>query len=185
MKDSLIQQIIAQLALPEISKVDPNLQQIPDIEDYTVLQKLTQASVPSVLLGIANITIDENEEPEKYKAAGRSLDMQLIFPQNYDRIVHSVAAYAGASVQETRSFLEQIAATAESVVLEHLGTDASILQMRDHVIGEKHKIFFYLPPQLHIGALTGDPSQDDRTKKMEGPFSNIVHKVEDNLSKPE
>lgn len=185
MEGSLIQQVIAQLALPEISKVDPNLQQIPGIEDYTILQKLTQASVPAVLLGIANITADENEEPDKYNAAGRSLNMSLIFPRNYDQIVRSVAEYAGAPVEDARSFLEQVAMAAESVILENLGADASVLQIRDYVIGEKYKIFFYLPPQLHIGTLMGDPSQDDRTKKMEGPFSNIAHKIEDGLSKPE
>jgi len=185
MEGSLIQQIITQLALPEISKVDPNLQQVPEIEDYTILQKLTQASVPAVLLGIANITVDKNEEQDSYNATGRSLHMQLIFPKNYDQIVQSIAAYAGAPAQDTRSFLEQIAMAAESVILENLGADANVLQIRDYVIGEKHKIFFYLPPQLHLGTLMGDPSQDDRTKKMEGPFSNIAHKIEDGLSKPE
>lgn len=184
MDGSLIQQVIEQLALPEISKVDPNLQQVPDSENLTMLQKLTQASVPAVLLGITNIVASEHET-DKNSLPGRLLHMQRIFPNNYDEIVQSVADYSGAPVQDVRSFLEQIAMAAESIIRENLEGDAGILQMRDYVIREKHKIFFYLPPQLHLGTLMGDPSQDDRTKKMEGPFSNIAHKIEDGLSKPE
>ncbi len=184
MQESIIQQVIAQLGLPEIDKVDPNLQDIPDRKSLTGLQKLTQAVVPAVLLGIANIVTDE---PGAHEAAGseRLLSVQRIFPNRYEDIVQSIVRYAGATEQEVRSLMNQVAITTEFIIRDRIGEDLSLLKVRDYIIGEKHHIYFYLPPQLQMGTLMGDASQDDRTKKMEGPFSNIMHKIEDGLSKPE
>ncbi len=183
--DGIIGQILQKLALPEILKIDPNSQTIPDVENLTVLQRLTQATVPAVLLGITNISFDSEAEASNEQARYPPLNVREVFPINYEQIVESIADYSGSPRSTVHLFLEEVIIAVDTIIQEEVGTPLNLKQVRDYVIKEKHKIFFYLPAQLKIGALMGDASLDDRTKKMEGPFSNILHKIEDGLSKPE
>jgi hypothetical protein len=39
-----------------------------------------------------------------------------------------------------------------------------------------------LPPALQMGDLLNDNTMDDRTNKMEGPISSMMHSIENKLS---
>lgn len=43
---------------------------------------------------------------------------------------------------------------------------------------QRSNILKHLPVELHAGELLSDPAMDDKTNKMEGPMSGMMHTVE-------
>lgn len=46
------------------------------------------------------------------------------------------------------------------------------------VAQNKPDILMYLPPSLELGTILRNNNLDDRTGKMEGPVSSLMHKME-------
>jgi hypothetical protein len=64
------------------------------------------------------------------------------------------------------------------VVKEEIGTGAHESSIRNFVSINKPIALLYLPPSLQLGDLLENNNLDDRTGKMEGPISNLMHRVE-------
>jgi hypothetical protein len=43
------------------------------------------------------------------------------------------------------------------------------------LVSQRHNILTYLPPEMQLGKALQDNSMDDRTNKMEGPVSDLMH----------
>ena len=47
---------------------------------------------------------------------------------------------------------------------------------------QRHEILRYLPTGLNLGELLNDETLEDKTNKMEGPISSLMHKIEGSFS---
>ena len=81
--------------------------------------------------------------------------------------------------------MERIAEEALNVTTEATAPDATPEKRMLYIAGQRHNILVYLPPDLQLGTLINDNALDDRTNKMEGPVSNLMHFFEQLFSEKE
>ena len=55
-------------------------------------------------------------------------------------------------------------------------------KIRLFMSSQRHNILVHLPAALQLGDFLHDNAMDDRTNKMEGPVSNVMHTIENKLS---
>ena len=86
------------------------------------------------------------------------------------RIAHVISNFGPHSYEETIGFMKKIAVTAMEILHEQVvGT------IQDILVSQRHNILTYLPPEIQLGKTLQDNSMDDRTNKMEGPVSDLMH----------
>jgi hypothetical protein len=73
--------------------------------------------------------------------------------------------------QETIPLMNKIAVAA----LDILHEQAMDNNVRKILVSQRHNILMYLPPEMQLGKTLKDNSMDDRTNKMEGPVSDLMH----------
>ena len=78
--------------------------------------------------------------------------------------------------------MEDIAREAVLIIHEAPGEKPTAEKLRSYMNGQRHNILVYLPPSLQMGDLLNDNAMDDRTNKMEGPISSMMHSRENKLS---
>jgi vacuolar-type H+-ATPase subunit F/Vma7 len=97
--------------------------------------------------------------------------------------VEKVAHYAGVSPDVAESSMEEIADEAVIAIHQAIGDKHTAEKVKEYMRGQRHIILVHLPAAMQLGDLLNDNSMDDRTNKMEGPISSLMHKIENSLSK--
>jgi hypothetical protein len=159
-----------------INKIDPNTQDLKEEDFAHRYDKLAQASVPTVLAVVYKYTHMRDggagllaDEP------AANVFAEMLGP-NYTEVVGKVAAYSGFSETYTAGVLDNLAVQAVKHLREHAGGNPVKAQslLADH----RHEIFTHLPASIELGKTLDDTTIDDRTNKMEGPVSNLLHTIE-------
>ena len=176
MSKNLITLVQEELHLMPIEKIDPNKQQV-DVGR----NKLVQAALPAVLAGMFKATRTD-EDARHLMQDGTDSWLNRIFGDQAEIIVDRVAHYAHTDKSTTAELMESAAATAYSLLQAPEEGRLDATGLKDALTKERHEILVYLPPQLDMGHLLNDPTIDDRTNKMEGPISNLMHKIENKFS---
>ncbi len=179
---TIIDVIQSKLGFAPLQKVDPNIQEARHNEQRSVTEKLAQAAIPSVLAAMLKLSrtdtgtaiLTRNDANEKWTAS--------LFGGNKDSVVEKVAQYAGVSAPEAEATMDKVAMTAVTVVNEKVAEKKG-RTLNEYLGSERHHILVYLPAALQLGYLLNDQVMDDRTNKMEGPVSNLMHKIENAMSK--
>lgn len=96
--------------------------------------------------------------------------------------VDKVSHYAGLSAEETERNMENIAVEAVRVIKGLAGANARPEKAKAVMNDQRHQILVYLPAAMKLGDLLNDEGLDDRTNKMEGPISNLMHSIENKFS---
>ena len=78
--------------------------------------------------------------------------------------------------------MEIIAAEAIRILRQDAGENAPATKIKTYLNEQRHHVLTYLPAAMQLGELLHDDTMDDRTNKMEGPISNFMHKIENNMS---
>ncbi len=73
--------------------------------------------------------------------------------------------------------MEAIARAAVQEIREHLAKEPSGSNVKDLLTAQRHNILVYLPGSLKLGDTLQDETLDDRTNKMEGPVSGVMHSI--------
>ena len=176
MSKNLIVSVQEKLHLMPVEKIDPNREQT-DVGR----NKLVQAALPAVLAGMFKAS---RTAEDAHHLVQDSTDSWLnrIFGDRAELIVDRVAHYAHSDKSTTAELMESVAATAFSLLQVPKEGHLDASGLKDALTKERHEILVYLPPQLDMGHLLNEPAMDDRTNKMEGPVSNLMHKIEDKFS---
>lgn len=176
MSKNLVTLVQESLNLAPLEKLDPN-QQAVDVGR----NKLVQAALPTVLAGMFKATRTDDDARQLMLDINDSW-LNRIFGVQAEAIVDRVAHYAQNDKTTTAELMETVADATYSLLQSSTedGRDASGL--KNALTRERHEILVYLPPQLDMGHLLNDPTIDDRTNKMEGPVSNLMHKIESKFS---
>jgi hypothetical protein len=177
---NLVEIIQKNLGYPALFKVDPNTQDIKKEEKSFGTNSLAQAAIPAVLCGLFNYILQPGTEDNRLDENGKWLPR--IFGNKADEIVDRVATYAGTSSLDTKGEMEHIASEAVRLIKGSIETGGQAATTRDFSVVHKDDALLYLPAALQTGVLLDNNGLDDRTHKMEGPISSLMHRLEKQFS---
>jgi len=181
MATHIIEMIQKALGFPPLQKIDPNIQ---ETKNKPLLQQATfaQAAIPAVLAGLFRYTRSDKGCNDILAGVGPQNWLDTIFKNKKDIAVEKVAHYAGLPFEETALRMEDIARAAVKLIHEGAGEKPIAEKIRVSISGQRHNILVHLPAALQLGDLLNDNAMDDRTNKMEGPVSNVMHTIENKFS---
>ncbi|MBC7689628.1 MAG: hypothetical protein H7211_15775 [Aquabacterium sp.] len=184
MSVNLLDTIQTSLQYPPLQKIDPNTQEVVVNDSTPNEHRFSQASIPVVLTGLYKYsTIDEGAE--KLLSGDFSTDwVSQIFGDTKNDVVEKVAAYSFQTKEDTVTKMNDIAQTAIRLIHDNLSPDATKMDVKNFMSGQRNNILLYLPEALHMGESLNDTTLDDNTNKMEGPISSLMHKIGSAFSKP-
>ena len=110
--------------------------------------------------------------------------MGKIFYDKREDVIKSIAAYTGESEESLIQKMNIIANEAVSVSKLNLTNHADLKELKTFFSNQADNILLYLLPSLNIGDYLHDNTLDDRTHNMEGPISNLMHKLGSAFSNP-
>ncbi len=182
MPDNILDIIAHNLGYPELKKIDPNSQE-PKEPEHNSEQAIAQAAIPAVLAAIYKLTRSNEGTAYLLNTAPTSDDLlHNIYMGNEQEAIVKVANYAGIPEGEAESRMEEVAEEAVNVIRKTSGNKASPESLKTYIDDQRHSILVYLPAALKMGDVLQDETLDDRTNKMEGPISNLMHNIEKKFS---
>lgn len=179
---NIIDTIQKNLAYSTVQKVDPNLQDTKGHFDNASVEKLGQAAIPAVLTAVYKLTRTEEGCQQVLTGSHQQDWLSVIYGNKETEAVEKVALYAGVTENQSESHMENIADEAIKIIKEVAGKNGTASKVKAYMNSQRHNILAHLPAALNMGDVLNDESMDDRTNKMEGPVSNLMHKIENSLS---
>jgi hypothetical protein len=170
----LIEQIRNQLGYKPLPKIDPNTQE--PANGQTVAPDIGNAAIPAVLAGFYKRTRSE-EAADKIIHTDNNDILQELFCEQKDQVTDSVAAYSRVSPEAAKDEMQRVASAVRQVVQDNVKDEKGAAVMA-FFTAQRSNILKHLPVELHMGELINDPAMDDRTNKMEGPMSGMMHTIE-------
>jgi len=169
---NLLLSIPKNLGYPPLKKIDPNTQDIPSDKYETDEEKLNQASTTAVLIAMYKYT-RSNEGAEQVLCGDISGNwLNTILGDTSEDAIRKVADYAHSSEEQAAQKMEIIAKEGVRIIRE--SNPVAVNDVKNILMLEKNMILTHLPPALNMGNLLNDETIDDRTNKMEGPFSTFM-----------
>lgn len=179
---NIIDTIQKNLAYATVQKVDPNIQETKNRQDYASIEKLGQGAIPAVLAALYKLTRTANGCNQIITGSSQQDWLSLIYGNKEKEAVEKVAHYAGVTENQAERHMENIADESIRIVKEAAGKDITPEKIKAYLNSQRHNILVHLPAALNMGDVLNDESMDDRTNKMEGPVSSLMHKIESTLS---
>ena len=173
---NLIQALAQKDGMSALPKVDPNTQEI-STSAQTFTDKLSQAAIPATLVGLYKYTRDEKKAANIVSPDFKNNWREEIWGDGSEMLVSKVADYAGITISEARLKLEDIFDSTIQIIRTKFSNITNIV-IKNLFTGQRTNILSHLPAALGIGELLDDDSLDDRTNKMKGPVTNLMHNIE-------
>lgn len=172
---NIIETVQKNLGFTALDKIDPNTQETSGPDNPIGNMALAQAGIPAILLGIYN-RLELNPSQDILNQENNLL--AEIFGKSKDTVINRIDNYSKIQDKHSEQQLEHIASESIRVIKENIGRDASEKTIRAFVAKNKPDTLLYLPPSLELGKILQNNNLDDRTGKMEGPLSSLMHNVE-------
>ncbi len=179
---NIVEIIQNDLGYPAIEKIDPNSQEAKTNNGKSSREKLAQSAIPTVLAGFFSFTRSAKGCHYILSGGGPRNWLDTIFGDKKDIAVEKIAHYSGVSPESAAVNMEDIAREAVIIIHEAPGEKPTAEKLRSYMNSQRHNILVYLPAALQLGYLLNDNAMDDRTNKMEGPISSLMHSIENKLS---
>ena len=170
------------LGYPAIKKIDPNTQETKEAVSRSSRERLAQSAIPAVLAGFHSFTRSDKGCNYILAGGGQENWLDTLFGDKKDMAVEKIAHYANIALDDAAVNMENIASEAVNIIREAAGDKPTAEKLRSYMSGQRHNILVYLPAALQLGDLLNDNAMDDRTNKMEGPISSMMHNIENKLS---
>jgi hypothetical protein len=170
----IIQQIKNQLGNTPVPKIDPNTQE--PVKQEKLSPDVESAAIPVVLVGFYKNTRNA-EDADKIIKAGNTETVKTLFKEHTEQVTNAVSEYAGTNSADAKNAIERTVAAVKKVLQDNL-KDLNGTTVMNFFTDQRSNILKHLPVELHAGELLNDPAIDDRTNKMEGPMSGMMHTIE-------
>ena len=185
MSINLVDAIQENLGLPVLQKIDPNTQEVKKPDGISSSDYIGQAAIPTVLLGLykysrtpeGNVAILDGELSAKL--------LDSIFGESKASVIEKIASYTNNSIDYSTRQMESIAREAVHIIRLNLNGNTTDNSVTGFLSDQRSNILKCLPAGLQIGEHLQDNTMDDRTNKMEGPMSGVMHWVEKLFSTPD
>jgi len=182
MSANIIETMQVNLGYTTLQKIDPNSQDTKLHQDQASVEKLGQGAIPAVMTALYKFSRTEAGCREMLTAQYGADWLSVIYSGNEEAAVEKVAQYADVTPNQARSHMENIAEEAVKLVKSSVGVPATPEKIKVFMNSHRHHILVYLPAALNMGDVLHDEGLDDKTNKMEGPVSNLMHKIENTFS---
>jgi len=174
---NLILHIQKNLGYPELHKIDPNTQDVKPDEKIFGTHTNAQAAIPAVICGICS-RLNSSEGVELIMAANHQNSIDMIFGKEKTELINRIAEYSNTSNEVVCQECEHVANEAVRLIKEHLPGTGSPGDIAFFLNEQRANALLYLPASIQLGRLINDNQLDDRTHKMQGPVSSLMHVVE-------
>lgn len=176
MSINLLHAVQKNLGYPPLKKVDANTQVVIVEAGKPHEDRFSQATIPAVLIALYKYS--RTDDGAKAILFGElSADWTtFIFADRREKAIKEIAAYSGHSADEVIEKLNRIAKEAVRLVRENV-TTGDILDIKKVLADTRNDVLPYLPEDLQMGSVLHDNTLDDRTNKMEGPISSLMHAI--------
>lgn len=176
----LIKLLAQKDGISALPKIDPNTQDIsPTAEVYA--DKLSQAAIPAVLVGLYKYTRDEHKAENILEPGFASKWREEIFGNGAEELVSKIVDYSGGTTEEVNAKLDRILNDSILLIKENIDEEKGI-SVKKIFTESRTNILSHLPAAIGVGELLNDNSLDDRTNKMQGPVSNLMHKIQETFA---
>jgi hypothetical protein len=179
----LIDNIREQLGFPPFEKIDPNTQELK--EDHHDIRDAEQAGTCAVLISIYELS---RTEDGFYYLLNKDKNIPwsvTLFGEDAMAIVEKIAQYGNTSEADVKNIIEAAGDVSWQVAAHQLEGNLNFRSFSNFFSGIRTELLQYLPAVLQLGKKLRDNSLDDRTHKMEGPVSGLMHKIEELFAEPQ
>ena len=170
----LIEQIRNQLGYKPLPKIDPNTQE--PATGITITPDIGNAAIPAVLTGFYKRSRSE-ESADKLININNQDILRELFCEQTEQVSESVAAYSRVSPRVAEDEMLKVTEAVKQVLRNNL-KEVNGSTIKAFFTDQRSNILKHLPVELHMGELLNDTAMDDRTNKMEGPMSGMMHTIE-------
>lgn len=177
---NLVETIQQNFGFEPLQKIDPNTQEVPVNTDSEAA--LAQAAIPSVLIALYKYTLSDEGAEDVIREKISTEWVNAFFGKNMGMATIKIADYASVSTQHAYEVMESVAVEAVKQVQQNEAGDEEATLVKKFMNDQRSNILAYLPASLQIGKLLNDTTLDDRTNKMEGPISGLMHAIEKKFS---
>lgn len=175
---NIVEEVQKRMGYEPLQKIDPNTQEPLTTEVFTSpASALSQAAIPAILAAVYKKSKTPEDVDDIMGVRNSTNYLPALFGNNADLAVQSVATYAKVTPAEARQNMQQIAITALQVLHTEV-KDPSPAAVGNFMKTQRDNILHHLPASLQMGKLLDDDTIDDRTNKMEGPVSGLMHTIE-------
>ena len=177
---NLVETIQQKLGFEPLQKIDPNTQEVAVNTNSEAA--LAQAAIPSVLIALYKYTLSDEGADDVIRENISTEWVNALFGENIGMATAKIADYASVSAQHAYEVMESVAVEAVKQVQQNEAGDEEAAIVKKFMNDQRHNILMYLPASLQIGKLLNDSTLDDRTNKVEGPISGLMHAIEKKFS---
>lgn len=175
---NIVEAIQARLGYSHIEKVDPNTNQVKNEDQMISMERLEHAATASMLAGFYKQATNDKDDDIPFKYSDGENWTSILFGDKANEAAAKVATFAYADSQ-TASFEMNKVGGAVMDLFSETSSDHNANTFKDWIVNQRNNILPYLPPELHLGDdVLNDNTIDDRTHKMEGPISGLMHAIE-------
>lgn len=182
MATQIIEAVQQRAGLPALIKVTPDKGVTP--QQSLPRPGLHQAALVTVAAALYKLT-RTNEGVVRLLLSGKD-DSWLLLPgamgSSMPEVVAGVSEYSHSDKESAESLMRSLADTALLVLHETLADQLTPEHVREYMSAQRHNILIYIPAELKLGKMLNDSTWDDQTNHMEGPVSNVIHKIENLMS---
>ena len=177
MSINLLEDIQSKLGYPSLQKIDPNTQEVAEDNGTPDEHRFSQAAIPAVLIALYNYSRSDVGALTILQYSSLTVWTDRIFSDNKEAIIQKIAAYSNYTTENADTKMNSIAAHAVNDIKENLPENALAHDVKKFLADQRNNILPYLPAALQIGELLHNNTLDDRTNKMEGPVSSMMHAI--------
>ena len=182
MISNIVETLQKNLGYPSLQKVNPNSQEVKEDTSRSSAEKLAQSAITAVLAALVKFTRSDRGADYLLTYDREENWLKLIYEAKQPEAVEKVAHYSNTPLQVAADQMQKIAGESVKLIHQSVGDKPTAEKIKTYMNGQRHNILLYLPAAMQMGDLLNDDSLDDRTNKMEGPISNMMHAIENKLS---
>lgn len=178
MSVNLLEYVQQTLHYQPLQKVDPNTQEVV-IDDRTPNEeRFSQAAIPATIMAFYEFsTTKDGAAAIVQNDAGTNWSRLILGAHEMD-FFEKIASYSYHRVEAVVTKINAIfSTTAAAIKAQKEIGEGNIGAVHKLLADQRNMVLPYLPAEMQMGKLLNDNSLDDRTHKMEGPVSNLMHAI--------
>jgi len=172
----IIEEVRRKLGSNPIPKIDPNTQ-APLSQNEESFPDIGNVTIPAMLIGFYKHSRNEETAAELLQDVNNEKILDDVFGTGKNNIIQSVSNYTAVSSENVENEMKKTSSAILSVLKDNI-KDVNGKTVSAFFTDQRSNILKHLPPELNLGEFIKDPSVDDRTNKMEGPMSGMMHSIE-------
>lgn len=178
MSVNILEKVQQHLNYQPLQKIDPNTQEVVVDSKTPNEDRFSQAAIPAAIIAFYKFSTTENGAATILQMEASSDWLTTIFGKKKDAFINSICSYANQPFQNCLNNIDAIFSATLRVIKEQLPTSADDIEVLKTLLADQRSLVLpYLPAEIQLGELMEDSTLDDRTNKMEGPMSNLMHAI--------